>query len=279
MQLIPFDPNEKLACITLDYEPDYGGRINGAFNILAESYAEVEELAARYQQLDVPVSSFIVTQLLEQYPASLDTVRLLSSDFHAHSHTHARLNFDSYQEIPQTRAVFERYFGAPPLGYRAPFGKLYAPDYDLLQQQGFAFSSSVFPGYRPGVFNNLDRPIVPYYINDDLMEIPLGGLRPIPLVLSLSYMKFLGFSLFQTLCQTQKLPHIIVFLSHLHDYIVNPSSFNQLPRKLQVMWGRNKYAGVDYFTRFVTLVKRRGYRFITMTQLYQALKAYPTLPD
>lgn len=264
-RLIPVP--EKLACITLDYEMDYGDRI-GAFNILTANRPEIEALGACFDRHDVPVSAFVRTDLLTDYPESGPALRVVARDFHCHSHTHSTRAFDSEREIAQTREAFEAYFGEAPLGYRAPLGVLYEGDVDLLKQYGFQFSSSVFPSFRPGKFNNLSMPVEPFYYENGLLELPMAVLPRVRSIFSISYLKLMGWNVNRAMIGLVGLPNLLVFDTHLHDFIVNEESFRRLPLALRLAWGRNRYAGVAYFERLVETLKARGYRFITMSELY-----------
>lgn len=260
-------PTQKLACMTLDFETDYGNRVGGAFNILEEK-EQLAQLAALYSDLNVPLSAFIRTDLLTTYPKSIDLVQRLATDLHCHSHTHTTQNFISEFEIAQTQQTFTTIFGRPALGYRAPLGILYDNDVALLAQHGFKFSSSVFPTWFPGRFNNRQLPATPFLYANGLVELPFAVIQTIRSTVSLSFLKLFGLPLYRSLFARFGLPEIIVFDSHLHDYIVSHESYSQLPRTLRWAWGINKYAGMRYCVAFVELLRKAGYEFISMTQLY-----------
>ena len=109
-----------------------------------------------------------------EYPKSIEIINLLSNDYHCHSHTHNTANFDSKIEISQCALIFEKTFGYKALGYRAPQGVLYDGDVNLIKENGFKFSSSIFPSYRPGKYNNLSLPIDPYTGNTFVANISIG---------------------------------------------------------------------------------------------------------
>ena len=261
---------ERLACVTLDFELDYGDRI-GAFNILRDDAERIEALAALCRQLATPVSAFVPTSVLERYPASLELLRLLADDVHAHSHTHDTGNFDSRREIGGSAEAFERIFGRRPLGYRAPQGVLRDGDVELLAELGYCFSASVFPSYRPGKFNNLGLPNGPFVYHNGIVELSFAAVPRVRAPLALSYLKLLGWRLNRALVAAFGLPEVVVFNTHLHDFIVNEQSYSRLPARMRLAWGINKHRGFDYFARFVELLRGRGYRFVTMTELYEHL--------
>lgn len=265
--------SDRLACITLDYETDYGDRIGGACNILDSSRKEIDELANTLKELDVPMSAFIRTDMLENHACSLEVVKQLACDFHCHSHTHNTKSFDSKFEFVEMKKTFQKHFGAAPVGYRAPQGVLYEGDIELLKEHGFKFSSSVFPSFRPGKFNNLKMPNAPFVYDNGVVELPFAAVPGVRYTISLSYLKLLSLMMNRLMFATFGLPNVLVFDSHLHDYIVNEVSFSRLPRKLRMAWGINKHRGMSYFRKFVGLLKNKGYQFVTMTQLYERARS------
>lgn len=267
----------KVACVTLDYETDYGDRI-GAFNILRHHRQEIDRLARLFAELEVPVSAFIRTDLLTDEPGALEAVRTFASDFHCHSHTHATRDFDSAREIATTAETFARCFGQPPAGYRAPQGVLNEGDLDLLVEHGFQFSSSVFPSYRPGRFNHLRLPTVPFLYENDLLELPLAVVPGIRYTISLSYLKLIGLTANRLLYSTFGLPDLLVFDCHLHDFIVCEESLSRLPARVRIPWSVNKGSGVRYFERFVGILRQRGYELSSITALAELVRATHGLP-
>jgi peptidoglycan/xylan/chitin deacetylase (PgdA/CDA1 family) len=262
----------KLACITLDFEQDYGWRVQ-QFNILGDNQAELTELGALFHSLNLPVSAFVVTHLLQDYPAVPDLLPRLAVDFHGHSHSHNTREFHSRREIETMQAAFQAHFGYAPLGYRAPLGVLRPGDIDLLADYGFKFSSSVFPSWRLGKFNHLGSPRSPFYYPNGLLELPLATVNRARVIVSLSYLKLLGWRANYGLFETFGLPEVVIFNTHLHDFIWNPQSYGQLPAHYQLAWGRNRQQSGAYFEKMVHYLRRKGYHFITMTELYEQMAA------
>lgn len=267
----PINVRKKIACITLDYELDYGDRV-GRFNILNESRRELETLKETFRTYKVPVSAFITTQLLDNSPGSYDLVRELACDYHLHSHTHNTHSFDSEYEIEKSVNVFSSYFNDKPIGYRAPQGRLYAGDIDLLKKEGVQFSSSIFPSWRFGKFNHLLMPTIPFVYSNGVIELPFAVIPYLRYVVSLSYLKLLGMNVAKGLFAMFGLPKVLVFDSHLCDYIVNENSYKGLPSYMKLAYAVNKYKGIEIFKDIVTYLKKCGYEFMTMTELFQAVK-------
>jgi peptidoglycan/xylan/chitin deacetylase (PgdA/CDA1 family) len=258
--------NKKYACITLDFEEDYGDRVN-EFNIYSDSQYKIEELKYLYDKLDVPVSTFITTNILDKNDKTIELIKWLANDYHCHSHSHNTQAFDSANEITTCFSKFKEHFGFEPLGYRAPKGVLYPGDIKLITDAGFLFSSSLFPSIRIGTFNNLKSPQIPFFYDSGLLEIPLAVVNKIRLIISLSYQKLLGSSVSHILYKTFGIPDVIVYDSHLHDYIISEKSFAQLPPFMKSIYSINKYSGKEILIDFVNYLKSKGYSFITMTEL------------
>lgn len=261
---------ERIACVTLDFELDYGDRLE-EFNILENCGEEIRWLMELVVRLGVPVSAFVRTDILARYPRSVDMLRTLAGDFHSHSHTHNTRDFDTRRELTDSVAAFQEHFGQMPLGYRAPQGVLRPGDVDLIRKAGFQFSSSVFPSYRPGKFNNLRMPIRPFLYSNGLMELPLAVIPKVRWIVSLSYLKVLGFAGFRALHSLFGLPNIVIFNSHLHDFIFCRRSFDRLPAKVRLLWGIRAREGKNYFERFIQLLRESGYHFVSMSELYHRL--------
>ncbi len=183
------DTDKRLACITLDIERDYGDR-TGELNIL-EKEQGLHDLSELFnKKMAIPVSAFIVTELLINHPKSFEIIKLLAKDYHSHSHTHDTKLFDAKKELNTSSRIFEEYFGHKPIGYRAPLGIISETDIRILKKCGYKFSSSVFPTFRPGVFNNLSSPRYPHAYPNGILELPLSVLPGIRVILSMSYLKF-----------------------------------------------------------------------------------------
>ena len=258
--------NKKYACITLDIEEDYGDRVN-EFNIYKDSLDKIEELKSLYDSLNVPVSAFITTSILDKNEKMAGLIKWLANDYHCYSHSHNTQSFDSEKEIATCFSKFKEHFGCEPLGYRAPKGILYPGDIQLITEAGFLFSSSLFPSIRIGAFNNLKSPQGPFFYDTGLLEVPFAVVNKIRLIVSLSYQKLLGGPLSHALYKTFRLPNIIVYDSHLHDYIISEKSFAQLPAFMKSVYSVNKYSGKQILSDFVNYLKAEEYSFITMTDL------------
>ena len=264
--LPPGAPN-KIACFTLDFELDYGVR-TGEFNIL-DHEEEIQELKRSLREEKIPLSLFVVTDILDRYPKSLAAARFLGEDWHSHSHTHGSGGFDAAAEFAQTSKSFRRHFGRAALGYRAPQGLLRPAEVPLLAAEGFGFSSSIFPSMRPGMYDHRRQPLTPMRYENGLLELPLGVIRRLRYTLSASYLKLLGAPLSRIGMKAFGVPEILVIDSHLHDLIVDSWSFAKLPLPLRAIYGIRKHQGRAGLVELARYLRAAGYTFLTMTDLFE----------
>jgi peptidoglycan/xylan/chitin deacetylase (PgdA/CDA1 family) len=263
-------PDEPEIYLTLDFECDYGTAVSRNNFEAARAVSRLTDVVERYS---APITCFLQTELLEEAPEAVNA--LASADipvsFHAHSHTHpCRDDADVEYEVGESVERIRSEFGSDPIGYRFPDGNLLRSDYGVLASNGVSFSSSVFPSWRLGQFNNVRRARTPFrHVPTDVVEIPFtvhSDLIRVPV--SISYMKFLG-SPFDWLLRRWP-PDTIIFDMHLHDFVV-PEAFSSLPPQYRLIYSRNKHAGLDMFDRFLASLERRDYRFGELTELYERL--------
>lgn len=256
---------QKIACLTIDFERDYGSRVDRSSCYLEKG--QIAKIATILEKHKVRVSGFIQTGIAQDSKVR-DIIKILAADLHCHSHSHCAKN----SEIRKSCKEFYKTFGKRPLGYRAPFGRIGKNFSRAVKGAGFKFSSSVFPSYRPRKYNNLQAPTQPYKYKNKLWEIPLAVIPTVRYTISLSYLKLIGIGLFKTLVFLFGLPNILVFDMHLHDLIIAPKSYKKLPFLVRTLYRVNMRNGPRYLDEFIKLLKKRGYRFMTMTELYEFLE-------
>ena len=167
-------PSNRTIYFTLDYECDFGTALP------ENTYGAIDHtrnLVSLLERLDVPLTCFVQTELLDERPEAVERLRKsdVSVAFHPHSHTHLpRERTSIRREIKESTDRFESFFGDQPTGYRFPNGNIRPDDYRLLSEFGYEFDASVFPSWRPGHFNNTKSLTTPQYLDDyDLVELPI----------------------------------------------------------------------------------------------------------
>lgn len=263
-------PDEKLACITLDLENDWY-LDEPAYDHLTFEY--IDQYIDLISDLDIPVSVFVVGKTLEDHPEDVGRIQSgITSDFHLHSYRHdLTKSYDFSKEIESGIDAFESFFNKKPDGYRAPQGNITSTEINQLDEAGFRFDSSIFPSFRPGIYNNLDAPVNPYRpaCTDSLVEYPIGTLSSFRIPFSQSYLKLIGRP-YLGLLKRITLPRIMVFDSHLQDFY-RTASHDQLDTPIRQIHKRNLSNSINLFRKMVQRLHQRGYEFVTLTDVHNRL--------
>jgi len=266
----------KLFCLTLDLESAVSGILDTDYSLLEDS-DRIKNFLDGLASRGVPLTVFAVGEILERFPAVIDLFRQRDCEFHCHSHTHDPDAPDSVAEIAACREAFEHTFGRPPLGYRAPQGRISANGIRHLEAQGFRFDSSVFPSYYPNPFRYLFRRRSPHFIkNSRLLEIPFTAISPLRITLSISWIKLLGWPIYHNLLRISKLPDEMVFGTHLHDFFLSDRHLRRLPLFWRFIYQRNHGNGTLLLHRALDHFQRRGVEFTTMSNVYRRYTATGT---
>lgn len=261
-------PDRKVACITLDLENDWYVDEPGGSDLTFEYLpAYVETM----KELDVPISVFVVGRLLEDYPEIVEMLRReLQTEFHLHSYRHdPEMSEGFHEDLQRGIDAFESFFGYRPQGYRAPLGKITDRRLQILDREGFAFDSSVFPSYRPGAYNNLGAPIEPYQPNiaETLVEIPVGVIPHLRIPIAQSYLK-LGGRWYLKLLDVIDLPEPLIFVSHLHDFF-DTAAHDYRNQPMKAVQRRNVHRSMDLLAGLIRALYDQGYRFSTIEEVYR----------
>ncbi len=223
-------------------------------------------------EFGAPLSAFVVGRALEEQPAAIQRLADRGVEFHLHSYTHNLQDPDSADEIDQGMRAFEQRLGQRPLGYRAPEGRISDDGLQRLSQRGFLFDSSVFPSAWPNP-RYLRYPRTAYRVRPSgLVEVPIATAGPLRLLVTLSFMKLLGFPLYRLLLRPGLAPNPLVFDMHLHDLFVLPA-YDQLPTFLKVAYARNRTRGFAFLRATLVMLEQRGYGFTGMTDAARILDA------
>ena len=229
----------------------------------------IEKLLSAITSSGVKVTVFVVGEIFELFPDIIKLFEKYDCEIEAHSYSHDFDAPDSETEIKMAKSAYFNYFRRNPIGYRAPRGKISVPGIKLLEKHGFLYDSSIFPSYFPDPFKYFFCSRKPHYYKDsNILEIPFTSLSPFRLALSISYIKLLGLNFYKIL----SIPDVVCFGSHLHDFIVNEDSFNKLPSVWKLIYSRNKYGGIDLCMDFLDHIKRKGYGFCHMSEIYNSHK-------
>ena len=226
-------------------------------------------------EFEAPLSAFVVGRSIEHQPAAIDRMKRHGVEFHLHSYSHRLEEPDSAEEIDTGMRVFEASLGGRPLGYRAPEGRISAAGLKRLAERDFLFDSSVFPSVWPHPRYLRYPRIAHRAAPTNLVEIPIATTGRARLLVTLSFIKLLGFPLYRRSIRKGGMPDPLVFDMHLHDLFVL-SAYDQLPTFLKVAYSRNRAEGFALLRATLALLRESGYRFETMTAAARSLDQ--TLP-
>ena len=263
-------PPNMTVCLTLDLEPDFGRRVPSAYT--AWNADNIERLIAHLAKCNVPLTVFVVAESLIAMPDVVERFRKTGAEFHLHSYSHDLDRPDAIDEIQRGKEVFERHFGYSPAGYRAPEGRISPQGWHALEREGFTFDASIFPSFwpRPRYLQYARRPF--RVCNGRLVVVPAATLSPARLIVSVSWLKLLGWPLYRWLLARAESPDPFLFGMHLHDLWATRSA-SQLGAPWTWVYRRNNDDGFDMLVRFLNFMQARGERFETVGTVVSRIMA------
>ncbi len=271
----------KLACWTLDLEPDFLSKESHEVLLDGERFARFEEFILRNR---LPLTVFVVAKMLEDGLPVQRRFERITPEFELHSYSHDLRSPDSAFEIREGKRVYTEHFGRPPRGYRAPTGAISHAGLCTLYREGFCYDASIFPAWRPEFGYNFRKlPNEPFLYQEfpGLIELPFATVPKIRMVVSLSYLKLLGLPFYRAAFRVFGLPAVLVFDSHLYDYFPT-STVKNLPRTdwRRFALTRNQNRTFRLAQQFFDLLVTSGYTFTAMGALYlHANKSRDALPS
>ena len=268
---------KKLACITLDMEPDHGDPEKKI--CLLENPEYFERYVSIINKYNAKVTMFTVTRLFDTYG---DLFRKLAEriplEYSVHSHTHDPHNACSLDEVQNSQAAYEKFRGVKPIGYRAPIGRIDKEGLGHLLDHDFAYDASVYPSIRPGKFGyfNLHMPNSPFRVQRSdgrsLVEFPFTSIETIRIVFALSYAKLLGWGAYSLLLKLFGLPEITLLLSHPYDFYFGSIPNNTVDGLEGFAMARNTGREFDIFEKMLGSLQTQGYEFAHLSEMYEHVK-------
>lgn len=252
------------ACITLDLEPDHAGRSKEErYDAWARS--NIQELMTVLQQHHVPLSAFVVGKSIKKNSDIITYLVHRKTEFYLHSYSHDLNKPDSVTEISRGVKVFRAFFRTPPLGYRAPEGRISKEGYAILKKHGFIFDSSVFPSFWPRPKYFFSKKTI--HKNEfDMIEIPITVVSPLQLIFSLSWIHLIGWNIYKLLLTVFPLPNTVVFDFHLHDLYTVPTT-KSLPMFWRYIYRKNAKNELQLLHEVIEYLHKKGYTFVPISAL------------
>lgn len=273
----------KIACLTLDMEPDYGDP--GGHIRLLENPEYFERYVTILQKHSAKVTMFTVTSLFERFGSYFERLaKHIPLEYAAHSYSHDPHNAASREEVEKSALVMKQVNGGLPVGYRAPIGRITKEGLGYLLDLGYQYDASLYTSFRPGKFGyrNLDKPNVPFRIrrgDESLVEFPFTSLSGVRIVFGLSYVKLLGWGLYSFLWRAFGLPDFALALSHPHDFYFHELAGYHPFGLEKAAFSRNARRAFDYYDRMITELKRQDYELAFVSEAYQRVQSLAGLQE
>jgi peptidoglycan/xylan/chitin deacetylase (PgdA/CDA1 family) len=271
----------KVACLTLDLEPDL--RAPDRRVRLLDDDSKLEWLLGLLRKEAVPLTCFTVMSLGERYADRL-TVLSQSADieFAVHSFSHDTSQPASAYEVERSWDAYCNLFNVPPRGYRSPNCLIDDAGIERLARQGFQYDSSIVPSVRFDEYgyNNWSYGRMPFRFNVDgrsIIEFPVACLKAVRLPLIFSYAKLLGMPAYRLATTVLPLPDIAVTFFHPYDLYAAEIA-GRIPGWKRYAHLRNARRAPDMLAELIALFKRRGYSFAKLGDLAQSFQADASLP-
>lgn len=257
---------------TLDMEQDYG-RINDY-----SSFKNIDGLIDLFKKYDLKLTIFVTGKIIEQKPEIIEKIKEnIDCEFHPHSYCHEinkKLTIEEREaDFKKAVEVYRKFFGKNPIGWRTPCGNIIQEEVNWLRKEGFLFSSSLIPTYRPGLFNNLRQSDKPFFYPNGLLEIPLSSLPLVKMPFSLSYFQLLGWPISSFLIKNKKSSRHIIFNFHLHN-LSKLDNIKQLKSRFRLGYLKNQNNGFKILEKFIKTIIKGRYQSKTMTELAREILNY-----
>ncbi len=259
---------EKIICFTLDLERDYGWL--KSYNALKN----IDPLLNFFEEQNLKLSVFISGEIIDKYPSEIKKLKDFGCDFGVHSYYHNLREQGTpqkiYLEVEKARKSFIKFFNFEPENYRFPQGFFTKEDLNILKEFGFKNDFSIFPFWRPGMFNNLIYPVEPFKYKNGILEFPFAVTPILRFPISLSYIQFLGWRPYKIIMSLLGLPKILIFNFHLHN-LDKSEDRKKLPLLQKIFYSHNQDKGFKILDNFIKYISARGYHSINITELTERI--------
>ena len=182
----------KTVCFTIDVEPDFGGMsANGAISYFGiGNLLKLHDIVERY---GIKLTAFVTGKTLEDNSQVVGVLHSMQAEIEQHSYSHSTDDNSKIEDIEKGIEVHRKIVGRPPLGYRAPQGKIKKEEIRALQRNNIRFDSSIFPTLFPGRFNRLSFPVHPFIIEgSSLIEFPFSVIPRVRIPIGLQLYAVVG---------------------------------------------------------------------------------------
>ncbi len=255
---------DKNVCLTIDLESDYAGFGKYYYHCWEEN--KIKSLLKVLKKYNAPLTIFVVANTLKKHKKIISLFQKAGCEFHLHSYSHDIKNSDSLDQIMRGQKEFRNQLGYNPSGYRAPMGYITPEGLANLKKLGFEFDSSVFPSFWPKI-SFFTKPNYSYIDKDSgILELPISTISPMRFLITLSWLKLLGWKFYKFVLENFKMRNIVVFGFHLHDVWESPAK-EMLPVSWKIRYLNNSGMGLTYLEKFIKFAKKNNYNFCYLSDV------------
>ena len=261
----------KVAVLSVDVEHDYCSGHADALNRLPDLLATVSNAA-------LPLTAFVEARLFDERQDLCTRLVEIGADVQLHCYDH-REPGDTADSLRRGADAYERFMGTRPRGYRAHTYRLTESLYRTLVAEGFAWDSSILPGFglgnhRAPVFRTGDW----FIIDDALPEFPVASWRTLGIPFIQSYRMLMGRFAETLLDSMATLPGLLVYNTHMVDLVRDGriGASPMAPWLKGAHWlARCRQRGLDELLGLAERLRERGYEWTTLTQCHERLCQRP----
>lgn len=201
--------SEPRAVLSVDFEsfahtPAYrsaGGTADDPESVGPET---MDRLLATLAEHDADATFFTVSAVAQRHPDLLAAAAEADHEIASHTHTHRLLTDctpeERREELERSKAVLESVTGAEVEGFRAPVFDFADDHFDLLDETGYSYDSSVAPCRRiPGFYGgeyDVQEPTLASALQsgapDSVTELPIAVMPGLGLPLTGTWIRFFG---------------------------------------------------------------------------------------
>ncbi len=272
---------QKIACLSIDMEPDLGCP-DQQIRLLDED-SKLEALSSLLRRYHVPLTAFVVMKHARRYADRLNALTRTSEvELAVHSYSHNQAEPASATEIDRSWDEFCAVWNCEPRGYRSPNCLIDSGGLQRLAARGFQYDSSVTPSIRLDRYgyNHLHLPRMPFVVEGaqhKILELPIACLRGVPIPFILSYVKLLGLGAYRLATPFTPLPDVVACYFHPYDLYVAEIADGIKGWKRHAHL-RNSANAMNLLEGMIKMLAEQGYRFVLMRDLARTTLASDNVP-
>ena len=195
--------------------------------------ANMDRILQQFDAAGTTATFFTLGWIANRYPSVVRRIVAAGHELASHGYGHARADGQTPDEfradVRRARGVLQDLGGVPVIGYRAPtfsIGPRNAWAFDVLDQEGYSYSSSVYP-VRHDLYGAPDAPRFPYRPGAGaLVELPmttvrLGG-RNLPCAGG-GYFRLMPYAMFRLLLRRFNRVEAASGVFYFHPWEIDPA--------------------------------------------------------